>query len=74
MAYRYWCGECSFRTAWLDEAEGERQQIEHYGRRHPGTPPGGHVEVGRSPRGCCGCLVVAGIALLLLIAAAACPR
>ncbi|MEV0537099.1 hypothetical protein [Kitasatospora sp. NPDC050463] len=74
MAYRYWCGECGFRTAWLSGSEGDRQQIEHYAKRHPGTPPGGHVEVGRIPDGCCGCLLVAAIALLLLVAAAACPR
>ncbi|MFF2042725.1 hypothetical protein ACFVVX_20065 [Kitasatospora sp. NPDC058170] len=78
MAFRYWCGECGFRTSWLGRSEGERQQIEHYARRHPGTPPGGHVEAGRSrDGGCgcgCGCLPLAVVALLLLVLAAACHR
>ncbi|GAA2228353.1 hypothetical protein [Kitasatospora sp. NPDC001175] len=75
MAYRYWCGECSFKTPWLTESQGEQQQIEHYAKRHPGVPPGGHVEVDRrNPVGGRGCLQMVAIALLLLILAASCRR
>jgi hypothetical protein len=73
MAYRYWCGECGFKTPWLSEAQGEQQQIEHYTKRHPGIPPGGHVEVNRrNPNGDGGCLrMTTMVVLLLLIAASA---
>lgn len=71
MAYRYWCGECGFKTPWLSQAQGEQQQIEHYARRHPGIPPGGHVEANRRrPNGGHGCLPLMVIAVLLLILAA----
>ncbi|MEV4612468.1 hypothetical protein AB0K43_07695 [Kitasatospora sp. NPDC049258] len=74
MAYRYWCGECGFRTAWLGESQGEQQQIEHYAKQHPGIPPGGQVETNRKrPDGGGGCLPAAGI-ILLLVVAAACHR
>ncbi|MFG3052586.1 hypothetical protein ACGFZP_16735 [Kitasatospora sp. NPDC048239] len=76
MAFRYWCGECGFRTPWLGRSEGERQQIDHYTKWHPGTPPGGDVEVGRSRDAGlgCGCLPLAVIALLLLVVAVAFHR
>ncbi|MFJ9953483.1 hypothetical protein [Kitasatospora sp. NPDC091207] len=74
VAYRYWCGECSYRTPWLGESDGERQQIAHYAKRHPGTPPGGHVEVARSLDVGCGCLQLAAIVLLVVIVAAVCAR
>ncbi|MDH6579162.1 hypothetical protein [Kitasatospora sp. MAP5-34] len=75
MGYRYWCGECSFKTPWLSEAQGGQQQIEHYARKHPGIPPGGHVEVTRrNPNGGHGCLQLAALVLLLLILAASCHR
>jgi hypothetical protein len=75
MAYRYWCGECGYRTPWLSESQGEELQIEHYIRRHPGVPPGGTVEVNRrNPDGGHGCLVLLGIVLLLLLVAASCHR
>ncbi|MGX4735395.1 hypothetical protein [Kitasatospora griseola] len=75
MAYRYWCGECSYRTPWLSESVGEEQQTDHYARKHPGIPPGGHVEVNRgNPDGGSGCLRIVAIALLLLVLAAACRR
>ncbi|GCE01002.1 hypothetical protein [Embleya hyalina] len=66
MAYRYWCGECGFKTPWLTESEGRERQIEHYTRRHPGIPPGGQVESSaKSPDGM-SCAQVVGIFLLLL--------
>ncbi|MER8185238.1 hypothetical protein [Kitasatospora sp. NPDC094015] len=82
MAYRYWCGECGFKTAWLTESQGADQQIEHYAKHHPGILPGGQVEtnqrspVSQSGGGGCGsgCLQVAGVLLLLLVLAAACHR
>lgn len=75
MAYRHWCGECGYKTAWLPRAESEQQQILHYAKQHPGIPPGGSVEAGRrGPGGGPGCLPVLGIAVLLLILAASCRR
>ncbi|MFF9345795.1 hypothetical protein [Streptomyces sp. NPDC014734] len=75
MAYRYWCGECGFKTPWLSESEGEQRQLDHYAQRHPGIPPGGHVEANRkNPEGGIGCVHVIGIIVLLLIIAAACSR
>ncbi|MEU8893515.1 hypothetical protein [Streptomyces sp. NPDC048442] len=47
MVNRYWCGECTFKTPWLAEPEGLRRQTEHYAAKHPGTPPGGQVEIRR---------------------------
>ncbi|MDH6128236.1 hypothetical protein [Kitasatospora sp. GP82] len=73
MAYRYWCGECGFKTPWLSRPQGEQQQIHHYAKRHPGIPPGGHVEINRrKPDRRPGCLHLTTLALLLLILAAAC--
>ncbi|GGP59621.1 hypothetical protein [Streptomyces sindenensis] len=73
MVYRYWCGDCSFKTPWLEESEGLRQQIEHYAARHPGTPPGGQIESRRGDSGGArACLQLAAIALVLLAILAAC--
>ena len=73
MSYRYWCGECGFKTSWGTESEGERQQIAHYAERHPGIVPGGQVETNtKDPGGGSGCLGFIGIVILLLILAAAC--
>jgi hypothetical protein len=79
MAYRYWCGECGYRTSWGSESLGAEQQSEHYARRHPGVPPGGQVEVNRKnpgkdtgTGGCC--LGVLVIGFLLLVLPAACHR
>lgn len=47
MANRYWCGECGFKTPWLENSEGISRQIEHYARKHPATAPGGQVETRR---------------------------
>ncbi|MFD5498493.1 hypothetical protein ACFWJS_02030 [Streptomyces sp. NPDC127061] len=75
MAYRFWCGECGFKTPWLAESEGEQRQLAHYTKQHPGIPAGGHVETNRkNPQGGLGCLQVTGILVLLLIVAAACRR
>ncbi|WP_326768008.1 hypothetical protein OG978_28875 [Streptomyces sp. NBC_01591] len=75
MAYRFWCGECGFKTPWLAESEGAQRQLEHYTKQHPGILAGGHVETNRkNPQGSLGCLQVAGILVLLLIIAAACQR
>ncbi|MEU0936759.1 hypothetical protein [Embleya sp. NPDC005971] len=66
MAYRYWCGECGFKTSWLTESQGAQQQIEHYAHRHPGIVPGGQVEAnGKNPNGM-GCAQVVGLVVLLL--------
>lgn len=68
MAYRHWCGECGFKTAWLSEPRGKEMQFQHYIKRHPGVPPGGSVEIHRGRHGgilCC--LAVVGLLFLLLI-------
>ncbi len=68
MAYRYWCGECGFKTSWGTESQGERQQIEHYAKHHQGIAPGGRVESNRrSPSGGTGCLVFIAVTVLLLL-------
>jgi hypothetical protein len=75
MAYRYWCGECGFKTTWGTESRGEQQQIEHYTNRHPGLAPGGQVETNtKPPGGGNGCLTFIVIAILLLFLAASCHR
>ncbi|MFJ4776550.1 hypothetical protein [Streptomyces sp. NPDC088762] len=67
MANRYWCGECSFKTPWLDTSEGLRRQIEHYARKHPGIAPGGQIETRRrGPGARSACLLLAAAALVLL--------
>jgi len=73
MAYRYWCGECGFKTTWGTESQGEQQQIEHYAHNHPAIAPGGRVETNRkNPGGGSGCLAFIAIAILLLLLAASC--
>ncbi len=76
MAFRYWCGECGYKTAWLGESEGAEQQLQHYAKQHPDIPPGGRVEVDRRgrPSGGLGCLAVLGVTMLLLVLAASCHR
>ncbi|EIE98869.1 hypothetical protein SacglDRAFT_01960 [Saccharomonospora glauca K62] len=54
--FRYWCGECGYRTPWLDEAEGAERLAEHYRRRHPGVVADGDFEIRRSGRSRGGCL------------------
>ncbi|MFD7260472.1 hypothetical protein [Streptomyces sp. NPDC059874] len=67
MANRYWCGECGFKTPWLEKSEGLRRQIEHYASKHPGSSPGGQVETRRrSPVASRGCLLLATTALVVL--------
>ncbi|MFC9293752.1 hypothetical protein ACFTWH_06825 [Streptomyces sp. NPDC057011] len=67
MANRYWCGECGFKTPWLEESEGLSRQIEHYARKHPGSSPGGQVETRRRrPVAGRGCLLLTTAALVLL--------
>ncbi|MEU9759551.1 hypothetical protein [Streptomyces sp. NPDC047985] len=75
MAYRFWCGECGFKTSWLSESEGARRQMDHYTKQHPGIPPGGHVEANRkNPESGNGCLQLVGVILLLVLIAVACGR
>ncbi|MEU1226086.1 hypothetical protein [Streptomyces sp. NPDC005828] len=76
MAYRNWCGECGFKTAWGTQSQSERQQIDHYRSHHPGIRPGGQVETNqKNPSGSSfGCLPLIGIAMLVLILAASCRR
>ncbi|MFD4274524.1 hypothetical protein R2B67_09300 [Streptomyces cyaneofuscatus] len=65
---RYWCGECDFRTLWLEKAEGQRQLVGHYARKHPGTPLGGHVENrGAAFRTRMGCLFLAAAAAAVAV-------
>ncbi|WP_405020797.1 hypothetical protein OHV05_31920 [Kitasatospora sp. NBC_00070] len=75
MAYRYWCGECGFRTGWLTESQVERQQTEHYAARHPEIFPGGQVETDRrNPNRAVGCAQLVGLLVMVLILAASCRR
>ncbi|MQS16881.1 hypothetical protein F7Q99_33015 [Streptomyces kaniharaensis] len=75
MAYRYWCGECGYRTPWLGESRAQELQIEHYAKRHPDVPPGGSVETNRKKPGeGPGCLATLGVVILLLVLAASCHR
>ncbi|MBB5868535.1 hypothetical protein F4553_001914 [Allocatelliglobosispora scoriae] len=79
MAYRYRCGECEFKTAWLTEFQGAQHQLYHYAQRHPGIPPGGQVEIGQeSPSPSLdtgnGCLKVIGAVIVLLVLVALCRR
>ncbi|MEV0052988.1 hypothetical protein AB0H34_21075 [Saccharopolyspora shandongensis] len=66
--FRYWCEECDYRTPWLTESAGAEEQIEHYDHHHPGTLPGGRVELRAKKTDGAGCLVVLGILFLLLLA------
>ncbi|MCP2164815.1 hypothetical protein [Goodfellowiella coeruleoviolacea] len=69
--YRYWCGECHYRTPWLTESQGAERQIDHYAQRHPGVPPGGRVEVRQADSGY-GCLALVGGLFLLLVLLSTC--
>jgi hypothetical protein len=72
--YRYWCGECDYRTPWLSESNGAGQQEEHYARRHPGIVPGGQVESERKKREGGGCLLVVAALFLVLLLASTCAH
>ncbi|CAK7283991.1 hypothetical protein ACNFR7_04500 [Streptomyces sp. RM1] len=73
MAYRYWCGECSFKSSWGTESQGEKEQLEHYRVHHPGLVPGGQVETNRkNPEGGGSCLAIIAVAVLLVFLAASC--
>ncbi|MFJ7205411.1 hypothetical protein ACIQWR_17935 [Streptomyces sp. NPDC098789] len=77
MNYRFWCGECGFKTTWGDPSEAGRQHEDHYTARHPGLPLGGQVETGtKGPAagGGLGCVGMVVAVVLLLIIAAACGR
>ncbi|MBK1783570.1 hypothetical protein [Prauserella cavernicola] len=58
--FRYWCGECGYRTPWGDDAEGAERLALHYRRRHPGAEEGGDFEVRSGARrsGCLGALML----------------
>ncbi|MGW4061528.1 hypothetical protein ACWEGE_24825 [Amycolatopsis sp. NPDC004747] len=72
--YRYWCGECSYRTPWLTESEGAARQTRHYAQRHARTPPGGRVEV-RAKRGeGGGCVWLVAVLFLVLLLASTCRQ
>jgi len=72
--YRYWCGECRYRTSWLTESQGAEQQERHYTERHPGLLPGGRVEVDPRKGGGGGCIAVVGVLLLLVLFARSCQN
>ncbi|MFE6763606.1 hypothetical protein [Streptomyces sp. NPDC057689] len=80
MVYRFWCGECGFKTPWLAESEGAQRQLDHYKKQHPGILAGGHVETarrnsqGRRRIDGRACLEVAVFLALVLIIAAAYRR
>jgi hypothetical protein len=70
--YRYWCGECRYRTPWLTESEGADSQLRHYAQRHSGIEPGGRVEVRTGSGGGAGCLALVGLLFVVLLLAATC--
>ncbi|ASO21129.1 hypothetical protein FHR81_002096 [Actinoalloteichus hoggarensis] len=72
--YRYHCGECDHRTAWLTESQGEEQHLQHYLSRHSGILPGGWKESAppRTGGGAGGCLGVLGGVFLILVLASTC--
>jgi len=72
VAHRYWCGECGFKTPWLARPEGLHRQVEHYARKHPGTPPAGLLETRRRGPSSAGCLLLTAVAFILLSLAASC--
>lgn len=74
MRYRFWCGECGFRTPWGDEAEGRLELLRHCRRWHGGIAVGGHRETARGraggrAEGRGGRLVAVGVVLLLVVLA-----
>ncbi|ASU84471.1 hypothetical protein CDO52_18170 [Nocardiopsis gilva YIM 90087] len=75
MAYRYRCGECTFKTGWITESEAEDRAVAHYADHHPQLIPGGMVEFNaekRDSHGCLGCIPVVAILFLLLMIASSC--
>ncbi|WP_020659459.1 hypothetical protein [Amycolatopsis benzoatilytica] len=72
--YRYWCGECSYRTAWVTESEVAGVREIHYASKHPGIVPGGRVESnhGGKSGGGAGCLGLVGGLVLILVLASMC--
>ncbi|APU15892.1 MULTISPECIES: hypothetical protein [Actinoalloteichus] len=70
--YRYHCGECDHRTAWLTESQGEEQHLQHYLSRHAGILPGGWKESAppsASKGGGGGCVgVLVGLFLIMMLA------
>jgi hypothetical protein len=70
--YRYWCGECHYRTSWLTESQGADQQDRHYAQRHPGLVAGGRVEVRRDSGSGLGCLALVGLLFVVLLFATTC--
>ena len=72
--YRYWCGECHYRTTWLTESQGAEQQLRHYVKSHPGIEPGGHVEIRKRSGGGLGCVLLIGLFFVVLMLAATCQR
>jgi hypothetical protein len=72
--YRYWCGECGYRTSWLSESHGAAQQEAHYTRRHPAIISGGRVEVRGKRRDGGGCLGLVGALFLVLLLASTCQH
>ncbi|MER7013355.1 hypothetical protein ABT324_18210 [Saccharopolyspora sp. NPDC000359] len=69
---RCWCGECSYRTAWLSEEESAEQQARHFAEHHPGVAPSHRVEFRAKKHEGAGCVVVVALLLLLLIVLATC--
>ncbi|MGW3045806.1 hypothetical protein ACWC9T_38680 [Kitasatospora sp. NPDC001159] len=68
MRYRFWCGECGFKTPWAGQPEGRLELVRHCERRHAGHAPSGHIEAGRWwGGGRVGCLMASGAGLLVLL-------
>ncbi|GAA2807605.1 hypothetical protein GCM10010441_35440 [Kitasatospora paracochleata] len=78
MKYRYWCGECGFKTPWGGDLEVRPVQLEHYRRRHDGIAPGGHREAGRrwsgGRRACLAAVYAVLVVLVVLVALVAARR
>jgi hypothetical protein len=71
VRYRFWCGECGFRTPWGDEAEGRLALVRHCRRWHAGVAVGGQRERARGRTdGWGGCLPALCAVLLLVVALA----
>ncbi|MET8847860.1 hypothetical protein [Amycolatopsis sp. NPDC004625] len=70
--YRYWCGECSYRTPWQTESQGAATQAGHYARRHGRTLPGGRVEVRAKRTEGGGCVWLVALLFLVLLLASTC--
>ncbi|MDQ7803019.1 hypothetical protein Q5425_04715 [Amycolatopsis sp. A133] len=72
--YRYWCGECSYRTPWLTESGGAATQARHYAQRHARTMPGGRVEVRAKRTEGGGCVWLVAVLFLVLLLASTCRQ